>query len=141
NVDTNGDGVGDTDIFVEEQNAPNDGMKYLSMANWNTYSTRSNLGNFTEYTLEIVQDTAGTNNELKDLKLVDGTGLTAPLSIITRSGNGRIEGSVPYALTSDIRNPKTWNPVYLEYNTSPYAFVLGVEDVDDTEPSYIEYGT
>ena len=141
NVDTNGDGVGDTDIFVEEQNAPNDGMKYLSMANWNTYSTRSDMGNFTEYTLEIVQDTAGTNNELKDLKLVDGTGWTAPLSIITRGEAGRIEGSVPYALTSDITDRKTWNPVYLEYNTSPYAFVLGVENVNDTEPSYIEYGT
>ena len=88
-----------------------------------------------------MQDTAGTNNELKDLKLVDGTGWTAPLSIITRGEAGRIEGSVPYALTSDITDPKTWNPVYLEYNTSPYAFVLGVEDVNDTEPSYIEYGT
>ena len=141
NADTNNDGIGDTNLFTTEQNDPNKGLKYLSSQSWNTWSAESDMGNFTEYTLEIVQDTAGTNNELKDLKLVDGTGWTAPLSIITRGEAGRIEGSVPYALTSDIDDPKTWNPVYLEYNTSPYAFVLGVEDVNDTEPSYIEYGT
>lgn len=141
NADTNNDGIGDTNLFTTEQNDPNKGLKYLSSQSWNTWSAESDMGNFTEYTLEIVQDTAGTNNELKDLKLVDGTGWTAPLSIITRGEAGRIEGSVPYALTSDITDRKTWNPVYLEYNTSPYAFVLGVEDVNDTEPSYIEYGT
>ena len=141
NADTNNDGIGDTNLFTTEQNDPNKGLKYLSSQSWNTWSAESDMGNFTEYTLEIVQDTAGSENELSDLRLVDGTGWTAPLSIITRGEAGRIEGSVPYALTSDIDDPKTWNPVYLEYNTSPYAFVLGVEDVDATEPSYIEYGT
>ena len=138
NADTDNNGIGDTYLY---DNPPASELKWMGIAKWNTWSAESDMGNFTEYTLEIVQDTAGTNNELKDLKLVDGTGWTAPLSIITRGEAGRIEGSVPYALTSDITDPKTWNPVYLEYNTSPYAFVLGVEDVDDTEPSYIEYGT
>ena len=141
NADTNNDGIGDTNLFTTEQNDPNKGLKYLSSQSWNTWSAESDMGNFTEYTLEIVQDTAGTNNELKDLKLVDGTGWTAPLSIITRGEAGRIEGSVPYALTSDITDRKTWNPVYLEYNTSPYAFVLGVENVNATEPSYIDYSS
>ena len=138
NADTDNNGIGDTYLY---DNPPASELKWMGIAKWNTWSAESDMGNFTEYKLEIVQDTAGTNNELKDLKLVDGTGWTAPLSIITRGEAGRIEGSVPYALTSDIDDPKTWNPVYLEYNTSPYAFVLGVEDVDATEPSYIEYGT
>ena len=138
NADTNNDGIGDTYLY---DNLPDSELKWMAIGKWNTWSAESDMGNFTEYKLEIVQDTAGTNNELKDLKLVDGTGWTAPLSIITRGEAGRIEGSVPYALTSDITDRKTWNPVYLEYNTSPYAFVLGVEDVNDTEPSYIEYGT
>ena len=138
NADTDNNGIGDTYLY---DNPPASELKWMGIAKWNTWSAESDMGNFTEYKLEIVQDTAGTNNELKDLKLVDGTGWTAPLSIITRGEAGRIEGSVPYALTSDITDPKTWNPVYLEYNTSPYAFVLGVEDVNDTEPSYIEYGT
>ena len=138
NADTDNNGIGDTYLY---DNPPASELKWMGIGKWNAWSAESDMGNFTEYTLEIVQDTAGTNNELKDLKLVDGTGWTAPLSIITRGEAGRIEGSVPYALTSDIRNPKTWNPVYLEYNTSPYAFVLGVEDVNYTEPSYIEYGT
>ena len=37
----------------------------------------------------------------------------------------RIEGTIPYALTSDFDDPKTWNPVYLEYGVDDWAFVMG----------------
>ena len=86
------------------------------------------LGFFTEYTVDFASADPATGYELSDLRLVDGTGWTAPLSITTLSDNGVIEGAIPYALTSDIDDPKTWNPVYLEYNTSPYAFVMGADN-------------
>ena len=57
------------------------------------------------------------------------------MSITTLSGNGVIEGTIPYALTSDLEDPKTWNPVYLEYSTSPYAFVLGVDVAGANAPT------
>lgn len=100
-----------------------------------------NKGLYTIYDLDIAQAEANSGNELKDVRLVDGTGWTAPLSINTKSGSGYIEGEIPYALTSDLHDPKTWNPVFLEYNTSPYAFVLGVDNVGATEPEYTTYET
>ena len=100
-----------------------------------------NKGLYTIYDLDIAQAEANSGNELKDVRLVDGTGWTAPLSINTKSGSGYIEGEIPYALTSDLHDPKTWNPVFLEYNTSPYAFVLGVDNVGATQPAYTPYAT
>ena len=94
-----------------------------------------NKGLYTVYTFKLSQATAEKDNFLEDLRLVDGTGWTAPLSITTLSGNGVIEGTIPYALTSDLDDPKTWNPVYLEYSTSPYAFVLGVDAAGATAPT------
>ena len=103
---------------------------------WNTVSgLTENRGLFTEYTFKLSQATAEKDNFLEDLRLVDGTGWTAPLSITTLSGNGVIEGTIPYALTSDLEDPKTWNPVYLEYSTSPYAFVLGVDVAGANAPT------
>ena len=99
-----------------------------------------NKGLYTVYTFKLSQAGPEKNNFLEDLRLVDGTGWTAPLSITTLSGNGVIEGTIPYALTSDLEDPKTWNPVYLEYSTSPYAFVLGVDAAGATAPT-IEPGT
>ena len=101
---------------------------------------QENKGLYTVYTFKLSQATAEKDNFLEDLRLVDGTGWTAPLSITTLSGNGVIEGTIPYALTSDLDDPKTWNPVYLEYSTSPYAFVLGVDVAGATAPT-IEPGT
>lgn len=95
-----------------------------------------NKGLYTVYTFKLSQATAEKDNFLEDLRLVDGTGWTAPLSITTLSGNGVIEGTIPYALTSDLDDPKTWNPVYLEYSTSPYAFVLGVDAAGATAPNF-----
>ncbi len=95
-----------------------------------------NKGLYTVYTFKLSQATAEKDNFLEDLRLVDGTGWTAPLSITTLSGNGVIEGTIPYALTSDLEDPKTWNPVYLEYSTSPYAFVLGVDAAGATAPNF-----
>ena len=95
-----------------------------------------NKGLYTVYTFKLSQAKPEKDNFLKDLRLVDGTGWTAPLSITTLSGNGVIEGTIPYALTSDLDDPKTWNPVYLEYSTSPYAFVLGVDVAGAIAPNF-----
>ena len=114
---------------------PHAGYDYITFNEFYQFiqQNEENAGNYTTYTLNIEQDDPKTDNELKDLRLVDGTGWTAPLTIDTRSGAARIEGSIPYALTSDITDRKTWNPVYLEYNTSPYAFVLGVDRAGQTQ--------
>ena len=138
--------AGDVYDFSEANN-PEEGFIYYratatpaGMRYWNQVSGGDNRGLYTIYTLDIIQDDPKTDNELKDLRLVDGTGWTAPLTIDTRSGAGRIEGEIPYALTSDIHDSKTWNPVYLEYNTSPYAFVLGVDDANQPEVAVDDNG-
>ncbi len=138
--------AGDVYDFSEPNN-PEEGFIYYratetpaGMRYWNQVSDGDNRGLYTIYTLDIVQDEPKTDNELKDLRLVDGTGWTAPLTIDTRSGAGRIEGEIPYALTSDIDDSKTWNPVYLEYNASPYAFVLGVDNANQTEVAVDDNG-
>ena len=121
---------------------PHAGYDYITFNEFYQFiqQNEENAGNYTTYTLNIEQDDPKTDNELKDLRLVDGTGWTAPLTIDTRSGAGRIEGEIPYALTSDTSDPKTWNPVFLEYNTSPYAFVLGVDDANQPEVAVDDNG-
>ena len=81
---------------------------------------------YTEYALDIAEADPTLGNTFEDEpRLVDGTGWTAALEVDARSGVGRIEGEIPYALTSDFNDPKTWNPVYLEYGVDDWAFVLG----------------
>src|SRR5699024_4335678 len=70
------------------------------------------------------------------VRLVDGTGWTAPLSITKESenGGGRLYADIPYALTSDVSKDaagnivlgESINPVYLEFDVEDWAFVLGV---------------
>ncbi len=98
--------------------------------NWDDIKASANANNdygfYTEYTLNIEQADATKGNTFEDEpRLVDGTGWTAALEVDARSGVGRIEGEIPYALTSDFNDPKTWNPVYLEYGVDDWAFVLG----------------
>ena len=121
--------------MVEDNNIQADGN--IGGDTWGRVANlEENKGLYTVYTFKLSQADPEKDNFLKDLRLVDGTGWTAPLSITTLSGNGVIEGTIPYALTSDLEDPKTWNPVYLEYSTSPYAFVLGVDVADATAPNF-----
>ena len=87
-------------------------------------------GSYTKYTLNIDRAGAKPGYELKDVRLVDGTGWSAPVTITggVGTGVGSLSGKIPYALTSDINDPRTWNPVYLEYSSSERAFVMGVDE-------------
>ena len=123
---------------------PHDGQLFIDVDNFDYYiaTQGDDAGNFTIYTLNIEQANPRLENELDDLRLVDGTGWTAALAISTNQGGGTITGSIPYALTSDITNVvvdanghvtsmdlgDSVNPVYLEYSVSPYGFVLGVDN-------------
>ena len=81
---------------------------------------------YTEYALDIAEaDPTLGNTFEEEPRLVDGTGWTAALEIDADGSVARIEGTIPYALTSDFNDPKTWNPVYLEYGVDDWAFVMG----------------
>ena len=90
-------------------------------------------GSYTKYTLKIDDADAKPGKELKDVRLVDGTGWSAPVTITggVGTGVGTLSGKIPYALTSDIKDPRTWNPVYLEYSSSERAFVMGVDTANE----------
>ena len=98
--------------------------------NWNVIKASANANNdygfYTEYTLDIAEaDPTLGNTFEEEPRLVDGTGWTAALEIDADGSVARIEGTIPYALTSDFDDPKTWNPVYLEYGVDDWAFVMG----------------
>ena len=109
----------------------------------------TNTGNFKRYTLSIDQKDAELDNDVTSIRLVDGTGWTAPLTVVPDAdGSSNLIADIPYALTSDINDPETWNPVYLEYDVSDYAFVLGVNagnnadafgELGDTAPAYRQH--
>ena len=110
----------------------------------------TNTGNFKRYTLSIDQKDAELDNDVTSIRLVDGTGWTAPLTVVPDAdGSSNLIADIPYALTSDIYDPETWNPVYLEYDVSDYAFVLGVNagkngnirdgHLGDIAPAYREH--
>ena len=98
-------------------------------------------GSYTKYTLKIDDADAKPGKELKDVRLVDGTGWSAPVTITggVGTGVGTLSGDIPYALTSDIKDPRTWNPVYLEYSSSERAFVMGVDkDREKAAPKNVD---
>ena len=100
---------------------------YISKTDLENYLNNTNTGNYKRYTLDIAQKAAETNNEVTSIRLVDGTGWTTPLTVVKDAANSsNLVANIPYALTSDIDDPETWNPVYLEYDISDYAFMLGV---------------
>ena len=109
----------------------NHGGYFISKDDLNKYLGETNTGNYKKYTLDIAQKPAETNNEVTSIRLVDGTGWTTPLTVVKDAANSsNLVANIPYALTSDIDDPETWNPVYLEYDVSDYAFVLGVNKGD-----------
>ena len=108
----------------------------------NSYLNDTNTGNYKRYTLDIAQKAAETNNEVTSIRLVDGTGWTTPLTVVKDAANSsNLVANIPYALTSDIHDPETWNPVYLEYDISDYAFMLGVDDgeIGATAPAFRQH--
>ena len=110
------------------------GLDFIASASFESKLKKSG-GSYTKYTLNIDQADAKKGNELKDVRLVDGTGWSAPVTITggVGTGVGTLSGDIPYALTSDIKDPRTWNPVYLEYNSSERAFVMGVDNAKATK--------
>ena len=115
---------------------------YISKTDLNSYLNDTNTGNYKRYTLDIAQKAAETNNEVTSIRLVDGTGWTTPLTVVKDAANSsNLVANIPYALTSDIHDPETWNPVYLEYDISDYAFMLGVDDgeIGATAPAFRQH--
>ena len=110
------------------------GLSYVPYANFEK-NLKTAGGSYTKYTLKIDDAEAKLGNELKDVRLVDGTGWSAPVTITggVGTGVGTLSGKIPYALTSDIHDPRTWNPVYLEYSSSERAFVMGVDNAKATK--------
>ncbi len=94
---------------------------------------KENGGSYHLYSFGYESATANPGYELKDVRLVDGTGWSAPVTITggVGTGVGTLSGKIPYALTSDIKDPRTWNPVYLEYSSSERAFVMGVDTANE----------
>ena len=117
-------------VFTGKDSAENDGY-YGSKVTIDAALSDTNTGNFKRYTLNIDQKDAELDNDVTSIRLVDGTGWTAPLTVVPDAdGSSNLIADIPYALTSDITDPETWNPVYLEYDVSDYAFVLGVNKGD-----------
>ena len=120
----------------------NHGGYYISRGDLNKYLSETNTGNYKRYTLDIAQKAAETNNEVTSIRLVDGTGWTTPLTVVKDAANSsNLVANIPYALTSDIKDPETWNPVYLEYDISDYAFMLGVDEdqIGATAPAFRQH--
>ena len=117
-------------VFTGQDDAENSGY-YGSKTTIDAALSDTNTGNFKRYTLNIDQKDAELDNDVTSIRLVDGTGWTAPLTVVPDAdGSSNLIADIPYALTSDIDDPETWNPVYLEYDVSDYAFVLGVNKGD-----------
>ena len=123
--------VANPQIASDGFDSNNHGGYYISKTDLENYLNNTNTGNYKRYTLDIAQKAAETNNEVTSIRLVDGTGWTTPLTVVKDAANSsNLVANIPYALTSDIDDPETWNPVYLEYDVSDYAFVLGVNKGD-----------
>ncbi len=123
------------DLYADPDLAPNDttigitadGAYWIQASLLTQYLNETNTGNYKEYTLDIAKKDAELDNDVTSIRLVDGTGWTAALTVVPDAdGSSNLIADIPYALTSDINDPETWNPVYLEYDVSDYAFVLGV---------------
>ena len=119
-----------------ESNDNNPGVYEGCINDWDDVQTTIN--GWAAYTLDIEQATANTSANLRNVRLIDGTGWTAELDVEFESGAGnagRLVADIPYALTSDftvgnngnvIINNNSFNPVYFEYDVDANAFVLGV---------------
>ena len=133
-----------------ESNDNNPGVYEGCINDWDDVQTTIN--GWAAYTLDIEQATANTSANLRNVRLIDGTGWTAELDVEFESGAGnagRLVADIPYALTSDftvgndgnvnIKN-NSFNPVYFEYDVDANAFVLGVNEAgagswDSTQPA------
>ena len=121
-----------------ESNDNNPGVYEGCINDWDDVQTTIN--GWAAYTLDIEQATANTSANLRNVRLIDGTGWTAELDVEFESGAGnagRLVADIPYTLTSDftvdnngnvIIENNSFNPVYFEYDVDANAFVLGVNE-------------
>ncbi len=142
--------VANPQIASDGFDSNNHGGYYISKGDLDNYLSKTNTGKYKVYTLDIAQKDAELDNDVTSIRLVDGTGWTAALTVVPDAdGSSNLIADIPYALTSDINDPETWNPVYLEYDVSDYAFVLGVNagkngnirdgHLGDIAPAYREH--
>ncbi len=142
-------------VNLESQNKVLHGTYEGNIDGWYSLKNTEGVTNYTEYTVNFKPATANSETDLTSVRLVDGTGWTAPLSITKESenGGGRLYADIPYALTSDVSKDaagnivlgESINPVYLEYDVEDWAFVLGVNtgntktngELDATSPEKI----
>ncbi len=101
--------------------------------NWNQVNkSDDNYNDYTVYNLTATELPAETTIEPITMTLVDGTGWTANLKVDL--AGDEISGSIPYALTSDVKDDDgtailggKLNPVYIDYSVADRAWVLGVD--------------
>lgn len=117
------------------------GVEYYPAGTWETQLNQDNRTFYTVYTLDISQNKAREGAEFTDITLVDGTGWTADLEVDI--SNSLLKGTIPYALTSDLKVEKdddgeitkvtidsydSLNPIFLAYDVDDGAWVMGYEE-------------
>ena len=113
----------------------------IPVAKWNAQVNDSNRSFYTVYSLDISENKAREGAEFTDITLVDGTGWTADLQVDI--SNSLLKGTIPYALTSDLKVQKnddgeitnvtfdpddSLNPIFLAYDVDDGAWVMGYEE-------------
>ena len=108
---------------------------------WTAQVNDSNRSFYTVYSLDISYNDPREGAELTDVTLVDGTGWTADLEVDI--SNSLLKGTIPYALTSDLKVEKdddgeitkvtidsydSLNPIFLAYDVDDGAWVMGYEE-------------
>ena len=123
---------------------------YIKRSDWDANVNESDRTYYTIYDLTISENKAREGAEFTDITLVDGTGWTADLEVDI--SNSLLKGTIPYALTSDLKVEKdddgeitkvtidsydSLNPIFLAYDVDDGAWVMGYEEAylgDRTTP-------
>ncbi|MFQ9910087.1 MAG: S-layer homology domain-containing protein [Acutalibacter sp.] len=113
----------------------------IPVGKWTAQVNDSNRSFYTVYSLDISYNDPREGAELTDVTLVDGTGWTADLEVDI--SNSLLKGTIPYALTSDLKVEKdddgeitkvtidsydSLNPIFLAYDVDDGAWVMGYEE-------------
>ena len=114
---------------------------YITRGDWEDNVNESDRTYYTIYDLTISENKAREGAEFTDITLVDGTGWTADLEVDI--SNSLLKGTIPYALTSDLKVEKdddgeitkvtidsydSLNPIFLAYDVDDGAWVMGYEE-------------
>ena len=114
----------------------------ISSANWGTLINSADGGYIKEYTLDIVQQDPKEGNDIGNVYLVDGTGWRDQLGINVKELT--LAGDISYSFTSELKEdgeivknadgtPKSINPVFLAYDDTTRAWVLGKDQTIATD--------